>query len=54
MELKPRKLEGTMAFMFETRFPQKVTAWAAASDVKQQAYAKYGRQLKKHFDPSKP
>ena len=43
-----------MAFMFETRFPQKVTAWAAASDVKQQAYAKYGRQLKKHFNPATP
>ena len=26
-ELKPHKLEGTMAFMFETRFPQRVTAY---------------------------
>jgi homogentisate 1,2-dioxygenase len=25
VDLQPRKLEGTMAFMFETRFPQKVT-----------------------------
>ena len=25
-ELKPHKLEGTLAFMFETRFPQRVTA----------------------------
>ncbi len=25
VELKPRKLEGTLAFMFETRFPQRVT-----------------------------
>ena len=25
-ELKPVKLTGTMAFMFETRFPQRVTA----------------------------
>ena len=30
-ELKPHKLEGTMAFMFETRFPQQVTAFAAQS-----------------------
>ena len=29
VELKPKKLEGTMAFMFETRFPQRVTAYAA-------------------------
>jgi homogentisate 1,2-dioxygenase len=29
-ELKPHKLEGTMAFMFETRLPQRVTAYAAA------------------------
>ena len=54
VELKPKKLEGTMAFMFETRFPQKVTAWAAESGVKQNQYAGYGRQLKKHFDPTKP
>ena len=30
VELKPHKLEGTLAFMFETRFPQRVTAFAAA------------------------
>ena len=29
VELKPAKLEGTMAFMFETRFPQRVTRYAA-------------------------
>ena len=28
-ELKPVKLTGTMAFMFETRYPQRVTAHAA-------------------------
>jgi homogentisate 1,2-dioxygenase len=28
-ELKSHKLEGRMAFMFETRFPQRVTAFAA-------------------------
>src|SRR5260370_8220660 len=30
-ELKPVKLTGTMAFMFETRYPQRVTAHAANS-----------------------
>ena len=28
-ELKPVKLTGTMAFMFETRYPQRVTKHAA-------------------------
>ena len=28
-DLKPFKYEGTMAFMFETRFPQRVTKYAA-------------------------
>ena len=32
-DLKPHKLEGTLAFMFETRFPQRVTAYAAQSDA---------------------
>jgi homogentisate 1,2-dioxygenase len=53
-ELKPHKLEGTMAFMFETRFPQRITAYAAASEALQKGYGGYGHRLKKHFDPSKP
>ena len=52
--LEPRKLEGTLAFMFETRFPQRVTKYAAEADARQQAYAGYGRQLKKHFNPNQP
>jgi homogentisate 1,2-dioxygenase len=54
VKLEPKKLEGTMAFMFETRFPQKVTAWAASADCKQESYARYGHLLKTHFDPTKP
>ena len=54
VELKPKKLEGTMAFMFETRFPQRVTKYAAEVNARQDTYAGYGRQLKKHFDPGKP
>jgi homogentisate 1,2-dioxygenase len=53
-ELKPHKLEGTMAFMFETRFPQRVTAYAAAAPELQRAYNDYGRRLRKHFDPARP
>ena len=52
VELKPNKLEGTMAFMFETRFPQRVTAYAAGVDERQDDYADYGRVLKKHFNPA--
>jgi homogentisate 1,2-dioxygenase len=50
-ELKPRKLEGTMAFMFETRFPQRVTAYAAGLAQLQQDYGAYGLPLRKHFNP---
>ena len=52
-ELKPRKLEGTMAFMFETRFPQRVTAWAAGLEQLQEDYGAYGRGLRKLFDPDR-
>ena len=53
-ELKPRKLEGTLAFMFETRFPQRVTAYAAHAPEFQRDYAAYGRKLNKHFTPDRP
>ena len=54
VELTPKKLEGTMAFMFETRFPQRVTKYAAEVGARQDTYAGYGRQLKRHFNPGKP
>jgi len=53
-ELKPHKLEGTLAFMFETRFPQKVTRFAAESASLQKDYAGYGGELKRYFDPTRP
>ncbi len=53
-ELKPHKLEGTLAFMFESRFPQRVTAYAAELAELQQDYMDCWRDLKKHFDPTKP
>lgn len=54
VELAPHRLSGTLAFMWETRFPQKVTEFAAKSPAFQKSYAAYGRVLKRHFDPSKP
>ncbi len=53
MELKPAKLTGTMAFMFETRFPQRVTKWASELSTLQPNYADCWTGLKKHFDPAK-
>ena len=52
-ELKPHKLENTMAFMFETRFAQRVSAYAAAAPELQQDYGDYGHALHVHFDPTK-
>ena len=52
--LQPHKLEGTMAFMFETRFAQKVTAWAAGIAELQRDYGTYGAALTKRFDPAQP
>jgi homogentisate 1,2-dioxygenase len=52
-ELKPHKLEGTMAFMFETRFPQIVTAYAASLPQLQANYVDCWADLKKHFNPSR-
>ena len=51
-ELKPVKLTGTMAFMFETRYPQRVTAYAATSGILQSDYADCWNGLEKRFDPT--
>jgi homogentisate 1,2-dioxygenase len=53
-ELKPVKLTGTMAFMFETRFAQRVTDWAAGLPQRERGYEHYGRALKRNFDPTRP
>ncbi len=52
--LKPHKLEGTMAFMFETRFAQHVTRYAAELPQRQRDYVDCWAGLAKRFDPSKP
>ena len=51
-ELKPHKIAGTLAFMFETRFPQRVTAYADGIPELQAEYGAYGRDLKRYFDPA--
>src|SRR5947208_2270519 len=52
-ELKPVKLTGTMAFMFETRYPQHVTAHAVNSQTLQDDYADCWKGLEKRFDPNR-
>jgi homogentisate 1,2-dioxygenase len=48
-ELTPKRLAGTMAFMFETRFPQRVTPRAAALPQLQPDYQAYGAALPRRF-----
>ena len=54
VELKPVKLTNTLAFMFETRFPQRVTNFAATTPSLQPDYADCWAGLKKTFDPTRP
>ena len=52
-DLKPHRLEGTLAFMFETRFAQRVTKFAAETASLQATYGDYGHALKRYFDPTR-
>ncbi len=49
-ELKPEKLEDTMSFMFETRFPQHLTEFAAHEAPLQDDYIACWADMVKHFD----
>jgi homogentisate 1,2-dioxygenase len=49
-DLKPHKLEGTMAFMFETRFPQHLTQFAAGLETLQDNYIDCWTGLEKRFN----
>ena len=49
-ELKPVKLTNTLAFMFETRFRQRITKYAAALPTRQDDYIDCWKGLKKHFN----
>lgn len=49
-ELTPQKLENTMSFMFETRFPQHLTPFAATEAPLQENYIDCWDTLEKRFD----
>jgi len=49
-ELRPEKLDDTMAFMFETRFPQQLTEFAAGEAPLQEDYIDVWADLEKKFD----
>jgi homogentisate 1,2-dioxygenase len=51
--LQPHKLEGTMAFMLETRFAQRVTRFAAEAPELEAGYGGYGAKLIRRFDPAR-
>ncbi len=54
VELKPHRMRDTMAFMFETRLPQRVTAWAAGHPALRGDYLDCWDGLAKRFDRTKP
>jgi homogentisate 1,2-dioxygenase len=53
-KLQPVKLTNTLAFMFETRFRQRVTAYAAKLATLQSDYVDCWSGLKKNFNPNRP
>jgi homogentisate 1,2-dioxygenase len=48
-DLKPQKLENTMAFMFESRFAMRLTRYAMESSELQHDYFEGWQGLKRHF-----
>ncbi|MGA2843586.1 MAG: homogentisate 1,2-dioxygenase domain-containing protein [Steroidobacteraceae bacterium] len=48
-ELKPHKIEDTMAFMFESRFAMRLTRYAVESSELQRDYFEGWQGLEKHF-----
>lgn len=50
----PKKLTGTMAFMFETRLAQRVTKFASEEAPIDKSYLDCWGGLKRRFDPSTP
>lgn len=51
-KLEPEKMSGSIAFMFETRFPQHLTGFAAGLDTIDQEYAECWSGLDRKFDPN--
>ena len=52
-DLKPQKLDNTLAFMFETRFPQHMTKFAASLETVQDDYIDCWAELDRKFDGTK-
>jgi len=52
VELKPHKLTNTLAFMFETRYPQHLTSYAASVETLQTDYIDCWTGLDKRFNGS--
>lgn len=52
--LKPERLDHTLAFMFETRFPQHLTGYAAELPTLQSGYPTVWQGLRNHFDRDRP
>lgn len=50
-ELAPHKLDNTLAFMFETRWPLRPTAWALRDAALERNYADCWQGLKDEFKP---
>ena len=50
VELKPHKLTNTLAFMFETRYPQHLTSYAASVETLQTDYIDCWTGLDKGFN----
>jgi homogentisate 1,2-dioxygenase len=48
-ELKPQYLDGTLAFMFETRLPVQLTPFALETKIRQHEYYECWQSLKKNF-----
>jgi len=53
-ELAPEKLDNTIAFMFETRYPQQLTKYAAELPTLQRGYPDVWKPLRNHFDAARP
>lgn len=53
MELKPQRQSETMAFMFETRFAQRLTKFAAEHASLQADYVDCWKDIHKRFDPKR-
>ncbi len=49
-DLEPQKLAGTLAFMFETRYPLIPTAYASSIPALQDDYPSVWESLQRHFD----